>query len=67
MRLYSDKEVVKEAEFFLDNNIGVIRTAKLLNMPKSTLHWHLNTRLKKIDYRLWMYAKATLVKRRSSK
>lgn len=67
MRAYSDKEVVFEAEFFLSSNKGVIKTAKLLQMPKSTLHWHLRKRLKELDYGLWIKVKALLMGRGGKK
>lgn len=65
MRLYSDAEVVVEAKAFLDMNLGVVKTAKVLKIPKSTLHYHLSQRLRKIDYTLWLYTKSTLVRRRT--
>lgn len=57
MKLYTDFDVVREARFYEAGKVGIIKTAKLLGMPKSTLHYHLRKRLKSIDYDLWFKVK----------
>lgn len=47
---YTDEEVIKMAtEYLKDNEVRLIKTAKKLNMPLTTLWWELTHRLPKLD------------------
>ena len=51
---YTDKQVIDEGILFLKTDGGVPALAELLNMPKSTVYYHVNKRLFWIDCNLWL-------------
>lgn len=53
MKKNIDDRVLLEAYLFLDNNGTVRSIAKILNVSKSTIHYDLAYRLKKINYSLY--------------
>lgn len=55
---YTDSQVVHEGILFLRTDGGVPALSELLNIPKSTLYYHVNKRLSWIDPNLWMDVRA---------
>lgn len=53
-RKYSDEDILVEANKYLEEGMTMIDVATALSMPVSTLSWHLQYRLKDIDYALWV-------------
>lgn len=53
MRRYSENEVIREAQVFIRTPGGVEAVSKLLNVPRSTVHYHVAERLFDIDRELW--------------
>lgn len=53
-RKYTDEDILTEANKYLEEGMTVISVATMLSMPISTLSWHLQYRLKDIDYALWV-------------
>jgi putative DeoR family transcriptional regulator (stage III sporulation protein D) len=55
-----DLRVLTEAQFMLDNNLTVRKTAARFGVSKSTVHKDLSVRLKDIDRNLYLSIKALL-------
>lgn len=55
---YTDSQVINEGILFLRTEGGVPALAGLLNMPKSTVYYHINKRLSWIDEKLWLDVRA---------
>lgn len=55
---YTNSQVVNEGILFLRTDGGVPALAELLNMPKSTVYYHINKRLSWIDRGLWLDVRA---------
>ena len=55
---YTDSQVINEGILFLRTEGGVPALAELLNMPKSTLYYHINKRLSWINHNLWRDVRA---------
>ena len=51
------KNIIKEAKYIIDTNKTIREAAIDLNISKSVLHRHLSTKLKKIDYELYLKVK----------
>lgn len=59
LRKYTEQDVLYEAELFLDG--ATIRTiAQVLNIPKSTVSWHLIKPLRTIDLSLYKQVRKQL-------
>ena len=56
-----DKLTLDLANFLLDNNTTIRATAKAFNIPKSTVHHNLSTKLKHINYSLYKQVKQLLI------
>lgn len=50
----SENEIINLANFILDNNLTIRKTAKIYNMPKSTLHYNVTKKLIEINYNLYL-------------
>lgn len=59
-RRYSDEQVIHEANVFLKTPGGVLAVAKLLKVPKSTIHFHITKRLGYINLELWLEVRKTI-------
>lgn len=59
-RKYTNRQVVQEGILFLKTDGGVPALAELLNMPKSTVYYHINKRLSWIDRGLWLDVRARI-------
>ena len=57
---YYDNRTLELACYILENNTTIRATAAAFNIPKSTVHHDLNTRLKYIDYSLYKKVKKLL-------
>ena len=57
-----DLRVLKEAQFMLDNNLTVRKTAAHFGVSKSTVHKDLSVRLKHVDRNLYQRVQALLEK-----
>lgn len=55
---YTNQQVIQEGILFLKTEGGVPALAGLLNMPKSTVYYHVNKRLSWIDRGLWLEVRA---------
>lgn len=53
MRKYSDSQVIQEAKVFLGTIGGVSAVSELLQIPRSTVHYHVAKRLRSINTELW--------------
>lgn len=53
-RKYSDEDILVEANKYLESGMTIINAATILSMLISTLSWHLQYRLKGINYALWV-------------
>lgn len=49
-----EKRAFELANYVLENKTTIRNTAKNFSMAKSTVHYDLSTRLKKIDYTLYL-------------
>lgn len=52
-RKYSDKDILVEANKYLESGMTIITVALALSVPASTLDWHLRVRLKSINHAMW--------------
>lgn len=54
----SDEQVLEYVEDFLKRNedglFDIRKYADIVNVPKSTLHFHFKIRLKELNYNLWL-------------
>lgn len=54
----SDEQVLEYAKDFLKRNedglFDIRKYADIVNVPKSTLHFHFKIRLKELNYNLWL-------------
>lgn len=54
----SDEQVFEYAKDFLKRNedglFDIRKYADIVNVPKSTLHFHFKIRLKELNYNLWL-------------
>jgi len=50
----SETEIENVANFILDNNLTIRKTASIYNMPKSTLHYNVTRKLININYNLYL-------------
>lgn len=55
-----DDRIVTLAYYILDNHTTIRATAKEFNLPKSTVHHDLSTKLKYVDYTLYLKVKKLL-------
>lgn len=56
-QIMTDEFILKLAHHILDNRSTIRATAKEFGLAKSTLHYHLSTRLKQINYQLYKEVK----------
>ncbi len=52
-----DDRTIKLAYYILENHTTIRATAKAFNIPKSTVHHDLSTKLKYINYKLFLEVK----------
>lgn len=52
-RKYIDEDILTKANKYLEEGMTMIGVAAALSTPVSTLSWHLQYRLKDINYSLW--------------
>lgn len=57
---YSDERTLKLAYYILENQTTIRATAKIFGIPKSTVHHDLSTKLKYINYPLFIQVKKLL-------
>lgn len=50
----NENEIIKLANFILDNNLTIRKAASFYNTPKSTLHYNVTKKLIEIDYNLYL-------------
>ena len=60
MKDYIEKRAVELAEYIIENNATVRKTAKEFNISKSTVHKDVHERLKKINPALYNEAQSVL-------
>ncbi len=60
MKDYIEKRAIELAEYIIDNNATVRKTAKEFNISKSTVHKDVHERLKKINPALYREAQKVL-------
>lgn len=60
MKRYIEERAITEGEYVVVKNCTVRTAAKYFNISKSTLHADVTTRLKRIDYELYMKVKKVL-------
>ncbi len=60
MKDYIEKRAVELAEFIIENNSTVRKTAKAFNISKSTVHKDVHERLPKINRSLYRKTQAVL-------
>lgn len=60
MRKYSDEQIKMEAKLFLEGN-SIRKISDKLNVPKSTISWHLIHPLKRIDFESWIIIRSKLI------
>ena len=60
MKDYIEKRAVELAQYIIENNATVRRTAKVFNISKSTVHKDVHERLLKINPVLYKEAQAVL-------
>lgn len=48
-----DKQIVDIANYILDNKLTIRSAGSFFNIPKSTLHYNLSNRLRKINIQLY--------------
>ena len=56
-----DNEITNQACYILENQTTIRATAKAFNIPKSTVHHNLSTKLKHINYSLYKQVKQLLI------
>lgn len=50
----SENEIINVANYILENNMTIRKTAKIYNVPKSTLHYNVTKKLIEINYNLYL-------------
>ena len=60
MKDYIEKRAVELAQYIVENNATVRKTAKIFNISKSTVHTDVHERLYKINPALYKEAQAVL-------
>lgn len=50
----TDNEIISVANFMLSNNLTIRGAGKFYNIPKSSIHYNVTVRLKKINYNLYL-------------
>ncbi|MBE5745702.1 MAG: stage III sporulation protein D [Clostridiales bacterium] len=50
----NDTQILQLANFILDNKLTIRKTAKIYNIPKSTLHYYVAKKLIEINYNLYL-------------
>ena len=60
MRAYIEKRTLLVANHILDTHETIRKTAEIFNLSKSTVHYDLSKRLRKIDIRLYSEVKKIL-------
>lgn len=60
MKDYIEKRAAELAQYIIENNATVRRTAKVFNISKSTVHKDVHERLKRINPALYKEAQAVL-------
>lgn len=60
MKDYIEKRALELAQYIIDNNATVRKTAKMFNISKSTVHKDVHERLKRINPALYKKAQAVL-------
>ena len=60
MKDYIEKRAIELAEYIIENNATVRKTAKEFNISKSTVHKDVHERLKKINPALYNEAQSVL-------
>ncbi len=60
MKDYIEKRAVELAQYIIENNATVRKTAKIFNISKSTVHKDVHERLSKINPALYKEAQAVL-------
>ena len=58
MKDYIEKRAVELAQYIVENNATVRKTAKIFNISKSTVHKDVSERLKNIDMDIYERARA---------
>ena len=53
-RRYTEEDILAEAEEYLKDGVRMQDAADTLNIPLSTLSWHLLHPLKNINYNMWV-------------
>lgn len=61
MKAYIEKRTLLVANYILDTGETIRKTAELFNLSKSTVHYDLANRLKKINLELYEQVKKILV------
>ena len=60
MKDYIEKRAIELAQYIIDNNATVRKTARVFNISKSTVHKDVHERLSKINPSLYEEAQAVL-------
>lgn len=60
MSIFNDERIIELANYILDNKSTIRATAKVFNIPKSTVHHDLSVKLKYINYSLYLEVKKLL-------
>ena len=60
MKDYIEKRAIELAQYIIDNNATVRKTARVFNISKSTVHKDVHERLSKINPSLYKEAQAVL-------
>lgn len=60
MKDYIEKRAIELAQYIIDNNATVRKTAKVFNISKSTVHKDVHERLERINPELYREAQAVL-------
>lgn len=60
MREFIERRAIEFAEYLVENKSTVRATAEHFGISKSTVHYDLSKRLKRIDYDLWEKAREVL-------
>ena len=60
MHSFNEERIITFANYILDNNTTIRATANAFQVPKSTVHHDLSTKLKYINYSLYLQVKKLL-------
>ena len=63
----NEETILAMAHFILENKTTIRATAKEFNIPKSTIHHNLSTKLKYIDFQLYQEVKKLLTENFNTK